>query len=245
MRRDIQVTTLGVDDNGKGYTCKGGKSVKRVLNAFLKERSYLKRKNLLSFGVKRNQQYLGILNYGISSILKIGLVINHQYFGYLSSVSIWLNNMYFMLSHGRQSIPWNNPCHKNHITTRVITPARLVSLITLINIRIIPLIDSNKDGVRVRQHNFHFWNSSCLQFWDYFVMNDKCQTDGRVRHITITMWILRLPEIFMVVKIRCFPATYLEALSTSMLSNIQWKKIPPPKIAFEISWLRQYINVSN
>ena len=28
----------------------------------------------------------------------------------------------------------------------------------------------------------------------------------------------------MVVKIRCFPATYLEALSTSMSSNSQWKK---------------------
>ena len=29
------------------------------------------------------------------------------------------------LSHDRHVIQWNNPCHKNHITTRVITPARL------------------------------------------------------------------------------------------------------------------------
>ena len=32
----------------------------------------------------------------------------------------------------------------------------LVSLITLINIRITPLIDSNQDGVRIRRYNFHF-----------------------------------------------------------------------------------------
>ena len=109
----------------------------------------------------------------------------------------------------------------------------LVSLITLINIRITPLIDSNQDGVRVRRYNFYFWNGSCLQFWDDFEMNDKCQTDGGRRHKTITMWITRPPEIFMVVKIRCFPATYLEALeiSTSKSSNRQWKKkkSPPPK----------------
>ena len=43
-------------------------------------------------------------------------------------------------------------------------------------------------------------------------------------HKTITMWITRLPEIFMMVKIRCFPSTYLEALSTSISSNRQWKK---------------------
>ena len=51
----------------------------------------------------------------------------------------------------------------------------LVSLITLINICITPLIDSNQDGVRVRRYNFHFWNRSCPQFWDVFEMNDKWQ----------------------------------------------------------------------
>ena len=43
------------------------------------------------------------------------------------------------------------------------------------------------------------------------------------RHKTITMLITRLPENFMVVKIWCFPATYLEALSTSISSSRQWK----------------------
>ena len=55
-------------------------------------------------------------------------------------------------------------------------------------------------------------------------MNEKFQTDGRGRHNTITMWITPRPGLFMVVKIRCFPATYLEALLTSMSSNSQWKK---------------------
>ena len=85
----------------------------------------------------------------------------------------------------------------------------LVSLITTINIRITPLIDSSQDGVRVRRYNFHFWNRSCLQFWDDLEMNDKCQTDGRGRHNAITMWITQLPEIVKVVKIRSFPPTYL------------------------------------
>ena len=58
-----------------------------------------------------------------------------------------------------------------------------------------------------------------------FEMNDKYQTDGRGRHNTITMWIIQLPEIFIVVKIWCFLATYLEAHSTSMSSNSQWKII--------------------
>ena len=49
----------------------------------------------------------------------------------------------------------------------------LVSLITLINIRITPLIDSNQDGVLVRWYNFHIWNRSWLQFWDDFEMNDN------------------------------------------------------------------------
>ena len=73
-------------------------------------------------------------------------------------------------------------------------------------------------------------------------MNDKCQTDGGERHKTITMWITRLdlPEIFMVVKIRCFPATYLEALSTSISSNRQWKKhFTAFKKALEDDRLRQ------
>ena len=79
-------------------------------------------------------------------------------------------------------------------------------------------------------YNFHIWKRSCLQFWGDFEMNDKCQTDGEGRHKTITMWIIRSPEIFMVVKIRYFSATYLEALSTSISSSHQWKKkSPPPK----------------
>ena len=79
-----------------------------------------------------------------------------------------------------------------------------------------------------------------------FELNDKCQTDGRGRHNTITMWITQLPEIFMVVKILCFPAAYLEALSTSMSSNSQWKNnSPPPKKHWRITRLRQSKNVSN
>ena len=69
-------------------------------------------------------------------------------------------------------------------------------------------------------------------------MNDKCQTNGRGRHNTITMWITQLPEIFMVVKIRCFPAIYFEALSTSMSSNSQWKKIISFKKALEDNMTR-------
>ena len=45
------------------------------------------------------------------------------------------------------------------MTTRVINLQGfpLISLITLINIHITPLIDSNQDGVRVRRlYNFHF-----------------------------------------------------------------------------------------
>ena len=64
-------------------------------------------------------------------------------------------------------------------------------------------------------------------------MNDKCQTDGRERHNLITLRIAQLAEILMMVKIWCFPATYLEALSTSMSSNSQWKKITSSKKALE------------
>ena len=65
-------------------------------------------------------------------------------------------------------------------------------------------------------------------------MNDKCQTDGRGRHNTITLWITRLPEIFALLKIRCFPTTYLEALLISMSSKSQWnKKVTSSKKALE------------
>ena len=131
---------------------------------------------------------------------------------------------------------FNNICKASH----------LVSLITLIDIRITPLIDSNQDGVRIRRYNFHTGNRSCLQFWDDFEMNDKCQTDGRGRHKTITMWKTWLPEIIMASTIRCFPATYLETLSTLISSNRQWKKFRLlQKRNWRMTWLRQSINVSN
>ena len=54
------------------------------------------------------------------------------------------------------------------------------SLITPINIRINPLIDSKQDGVRVRQYNFHLWNRSCLQFSDERYNSD--QWKGKTQH---------------------------------------------------------------
>ena len=108
----------------------------------------------------------------------------------------------------------NNICKASH----------LVSLITLIDICITPLIDSNQDGVRIRQYNFHTGNRSCLQFWDDFEMNDKCQTDGGEDTKQLQCEKTWLPEIIMASTIRCFPATYLETLSTSISSKRQWKK---------------------
>ena len=96
----------------------------------------------------------------------------------------------------------------------------MVSLITLINIRITALIDSDQDGVSVRQYNFHFCDRSCHQFWDDFEMNDKCQTDGMGRHNSHNMNNTKTRNIHGGQN----SATYLEALSTSMSPNSQWKK---------------------
>ena len=68
-----------------------------------------------------------------------------------------------------------------------------------------------------------------------FETNDKVQINGNVRHNTTTTWIIRLPEMFMVVWIRYFPATYLESLLTSMLSSSQWKIFTSSKKALEDS----------
>ena len=88
------------------------------------------------------------------------------------------------LSHDHQVIHWNNPCHKNHMTKNVITPARLplVSLIIFINIHIIPLIDSNHDGFC--QYNFHFWNRSYLLVLPWGFRWTKCsdQWQGKTQH---------------------------------------------------------------
>ena len=44
--------------------------------------------------------------------------------GWLTIFMTW-SNLYSNLSHDRHVIQWNNPFHKNHMITRVITPARL------------------------------------------------------------------------------------------------------------------------
>ena len=100
------------------------------------------------FGLKKKNVFIiifflpwmGILAYGhesqrsvsiwtnsqsrFNSRINVNLVKIGQVFSEISCLII--SRFYTCLSHDRHVIQWNNPYHKNHITTRVITPARLL-----------------------------------------------------------------------------------------------------------------------
>ena len=108
----------------------------------------------------------------------------------LDTGGIKINISYFLikyLSHDRQVIQWNNPCHKNHTCNNTCKASPLVSQIILINIRITPLLIATK-MVSTFAETGPAFNCEMILRWTIKVrpMEDEDTTQSQCKNITAT-----------------------------------------------------------